>query len=55
MKKKKQNHQQKQKEEKQKARVTRLAMRQCRKSQNLAQAIHQANSFRYLDFYGYPG
>jgi len=39
--------------ERQKSKLQRLAARRARKSINLSRSIRDAQSFRYVDYYGY--
>uniref|UniRef100_A0A1I8HPL5 Coiled-coil domain-containing protein 181 n=1 Tax=Macrostomum lignano TaxID=282301 RepID=A0A1I8HPL5_9PLAT len=53
LKRKEEQRRQEEKLERQRARITRLALRRSRKSQALASALLAANSYRYMDYYGY--
>uniref|UniRef100_A0A1I8HJC0 Coiled-coil domain-containing protein 181 n=1 Tax=Macrostomum lignano TaxID=282301 RepID=A0A1I8HJC0_9PLAT len=50
---KEEQRRQEEKLERQRARITRLALRRSRKSQALANALMAADSYRYLDYHGY--
>ena len=53
VKKKNEDTKKQQQQSKQKQRVTKLLQRRSRKSVALARAIKQAQSYRYVDYYGY--